>query len=310
MRKRSIFVFKCFLIIMVAFLLFFSSCAKAATKWQLKHATYATAEHPYTKVAQGFADKIYEATNGQVEIKIYPNASLCAGSDQFTATAMGVADVTDLLSDYLVGQVDMIGLGSVPLSFDSRKAGEVGEAARDILTERLAKENLIYLYTYDYLPNVLFLQEKKESLSKMQGTKVRGSGIFPIEMLKAVGMVPVKMSTSDIYMSVETGLIRGAMTGILSWRSNRLNEVLPYIYSTPIPCIGFVVMNKDTFDSFPVEIKEIVINVSKQYSVVANKIMRRAEAETFKEATEELGCTLIEWSDKDRETWIKEAKKD
>lgn len=308
MRKRNLLLLGMFLAL-VAFSFSMPQETDAAAKWQLKHATYATAEHPYTKVAQGFADRIFEATDGQVEIKIYPNASLCSGSDQFTSTAMGVADVTDLLSDYLVGQVDMIGLGSVPLSFDSNKAGEVGEAARDLLTERLANENLQYLYTYDYLPNVLFLKDKKESLEEMEGTKVRGSGIFPIEMQKAVGMVPVKMSTSDIYMSVETGLIEGAMTGILSWRSNKLNDVLPYIYETPIPCIGFVVMNKDTFDSFPEDIQKIVIDEAKAYSVVANEMIHAAEAEGFKEATEGLGCTMMEWSEADKATWVQEAKK-
>ncbi len=295
--------------LMMIFTISTASDATAAAKWQLKHATYATAEHPYSKVAQGFAERILKATNGQVEIKLYPNASLCSGSDQFTSTAMGVADVTDLLSDYLVGQVDVIGLGSVPLSFDSNKAGEVGEAARDLLTDRLAKENLVYLYTYDYLPNVLFVKNKRESLAEMQGMKARGSGIFPIDMQKAVGMVPVKMSTSEIYMSVETGLIEGAMTGVLSWRSNKLNDVLPYIYKTPIPCIGFVVMNKDIFDSFPKEIQEIVINEAKAYSVVANGIIRQAEEAGFKEATEELGCTIMEWSEADKETWTNEAKK-
>lgn len=307
--KRSNLGLVVAVLLLTVFVFSAASDAEAAPKWQLKHATYATAEHPYSKVAQGFADRVFEATDGQVEIKLYPNGSLCSGSDQFTSTAMGVADVTDLLSDYLVGQVDVIGLGSVPLSFNSKKAGEVGEVARDLLTKRLAKENLVYLYTYDYLPNVLFVKDKKENLSAMQGMKVRGSGIFPIDMQKAVGMVPVKMSTSEIYMSVETGLIEGAMTGVLSWRSNKLNDVLSHIYHTPIPCIGFVVMNKDIFDSFPKEIQDIVIREAKEYSVAANELIHQAEEAGFKEATEELGCIMMEWSDADKQTWIKEAEK-
>lgn len=309
MKMRSFCLFAVFLTVAVFAFFLANDDASAAAKWQLKHATYATTEHPYSKVAQGFADRIFKATDGQVEITLYPNGALCSGSDQFTSTAMGVADVTDLLSDYLVGQVDVIGLGSVPLSFDRQKAGEVGEVARNLLAKRLAKENLIYLYTYDYLPNVLFVKEKKKGLAEMQGMKVRGSGIFPIEMQKAVGMVPVKMSTSEIYMSVETGLVEGAMTGVLSWRSNKLNDVLPYIYKTPVPCIGFVVMNKDTFDSFPKEIQNIVISEAKKYSVVANEIIHQAENAAFKEATEKLGCTMMEWSDADKETWLKEAQK-
>ena len=296
------------LAVMVVFAGLYATEASAAAKWQLKHATYATAEHPYSKIAQGFADRVFKATNGQVEIKVYPNASLCSGADQFTSTAMGVADVTDLLSDYLVGQIDMIGLGSVPMSFDSKKAGEAGEAGRAILTKRLERENLVYLYTYDYLPNVLFLKADKKALSEMQGAKVRGSGIFPIEMQKAVGMVPVKMATSEIYMSVNTGLVEGGMTGVLSWRSNKLNDVLKYVYPTPIPCIGFVVMNKDTFDSFPPEIQKTVISEAKKYAPVANKMIHDAEAAGFKEATEKLGCKMMKWSNADKAKWIKEAK--
>lgn len=281
--------------------------ADAAAKWQLKHATYATAEHPYSKIAQGFADRVLEATGGQVEIKLYPNAALCSGADQFTSTAMGVADVTDLLSDYLVGQIDMIGLGSVPMSFDSKRSAEVGEAARDILAKRLEKDNLVYLYTYDYLPNVLFLKDEKVSLDQIKGSKVRSAGIFPIELQKAVEMVPVKMAVSEIYMSVNTGLIEGAMTGILSWESNKLNDVLPYIYQTPIPCIGFVVMNKDTFDDFPEEIQKTVMKVAKEYAPEANRMIREAEQAGFKNAVEKLGCKIMKWSDEDRKKWIEES---
>lgn len=295
------------LILAFCSLLILFSTAFAAPKWELKHATYATAEHPYSHVAQGFADHLFKTTNGEVKITVYPNAALCKGADQFTTTAMGVADVTDLLSDYLVGRIDMIGLPSVPMSFNAQKSGEVGEEARDLLTKRLLEENLVYLYTYDYLPNVLFMKEEFKKLEEMKGLKVRASGIYPIEMLKGVGMVPVRMGTSDIYMSVETRLIEGATTGVLSWRSNKLNDLLPYIYKTPVPCVGFVVMNKDTFDGFPEKIQKIIIEEAKAYSVIANEIIRKAETDTLNEAVEKLGCTLVEWSDEDKKVWAQEG---
>lgn len=285
----------------------FATSLFASPKWELKHATYATAEHPYSKVAQGFADQIFKATNGEVKITLFPNGALCTGADQFTSTVMGVADVTDLLSDYLVGQIDVLGLPSVPMSINSDKSGEIGEDARELLSKRLLDENLIYLYTYDYLPNVLFLKEKFASLSDMKGLKVRASGIYPIEMLKGVGMVPIRMSTSDIYMSVETKLIEGATTGALSWRSNKLNDLLPFIYKTPVPCVGFVVMNKDVFESFPENIQKTVIEEAKKYSVVANKLIHDAVELLYKEAVEELGCTIVEWSESDKEIWREEG---
>jgi len=304
--SRNFKYFSVIIIIALIGVLFSSLIVCAAPKWELKHATYATAEHPYTKIAQGFADRIFKATNGEVKITVYPNAALCSGSDQFTSTVMGVADVTDLLSDYLVGKIDMIGLPSLPMAFDASKSGIVGEEAREILTNRLLQENLVYLYTYDYLPNVLFLKDKKESLADMKGLKVRASGIFPIEMLQAVGMVPVKMSTSDIYMAVETKLIEGAATGVLSWRSNKLNEILPYIRRTPVPCVGFVVMNKDVYNSMPKSVQDVIIDEAKKYSVIANKLIHEAEEDVLKKAVEEWGCTILQWSDADIQT-LKEA---
>lgn len=307
--SRNLKYFSLIIVIALIGILFSSLVVFAAPKWELKHATYATAEHPYSKVAQGFADSIFKATNGEVKITLYPNAALCKGADQFMSTAMGVADVTDLLSDYLVGRIDMIGLPSLPMAFDATKSGEVGEEAREILTNRLLQENLVYLYTYDYLPNVLFLKDKKESLADMKGLKIRGSGTFPIEMLKAVGMVPVRMSTSEIYMAVETKLIEGATTGVLSWYSNKLNDILPYIRRTPVPCIGFVVMNKDIYDSMPEDIQNIIIDEAKKYSIIANNYIHEAEADVLKKAVEEWGCTLVKWSDADVKTFKEEGIK-
>jgi len=307
--SRNLKYFSLIIVIALIGVLFSSLIVCATPKWELKHATYATAEHPYSKISQGFADRIFKATNGEVKITIYPNAALCKGSDQFTSTVTGVADVTDLLSDYLVGRIDMIGLPSLPMAFDATKSGVVGEEARDILTKGLLKENLVYLYAYDYLPNVLFLKDKKESLADMKGIKVRGSGIFPIEMLKAVGMVPVRMSTGDIYMAVETKLIKGAATGVLSWRSNKLNDILPYILRTPVPCVGFIVMNKDVYDSMPKSIQDIIIDEAKKYSVIANEYIHEAEADVLKKAVEEEGCTILQWSDADMQTLKEEGIK-
>lgn len=279
-------------------LIFIPSTVEAKAKHNFKFATYAPAEHIFTKIAQEYAAKVKAASKGQIEIVVYPNGALCNGADQFKSVAMGMVDMTDLVSDYMVGEVDMLGIGCLPFAYDWKKSHLVGEEARNILTKRLAQDNIQYLYTFGSGGNDLFLKKidpgKKPSL---KGLKIRASGIFPIDAVTAVGGVPVQMSTGEVYMSVETGLVDAAAIGVLSWSANTLYDVLPVLYDVSITPAWFTpVINMDSFKRLPKDLQDVMIKTGKEFAPTATKMVEAKRTELINWAVKEKGCKVYKLS--------------
>jgi TRAP-type C4-dicarboxylate transport system substrate-binding protein len=62
---------------------------------------------------------------------------------------------------------------------------------------------------------------------------MRTSGTAQATMYKALGAVPVGLSSKEIYTALQRGTIQGATSGISRWRRSKLYEVAPYLTIDP-----------------------------------------------------------------------------
>jgi TRAP-type C4-dicarboxylate transport system substrate-binding protein len=290
------------LVLMLLCVLASASLIEAAPKYTFKYAMYTPAEHAYSKVAMEYIRRVEEASKGQIKIDFYPNAALCSGADQFKSVAMGTVDMTDLLSDYTVGEIDMLGIGCMPRALDWRKSHIYGEKARDMLTKRLDAEGVVYLYTYGIGGNDFFLKKAEDNKPiPFKGLKTRSSGIFPIMTIKALGGNPVQMSTGEIYMSVETGLIDAAATSILSWSANNLYEVLPVICDFGFgPAWSAPVINKDAYNRLPKDLQKVMLDTAKAFAPTATKMIDDKRTELINWAVKNKKARVLKISAADR----------
>lgn len=281
-------------IIVCQVLIFTPTRVEAKAKYSFKYATYAPAEHIFTKIAQEYANRLKIASEGQIEITVYPNGALCNAFDQFKSVAMGMVDMTDLVSDYMIGEIDMLGIGCLPFAYDWKKTHLIGEDARDIITKRLMQDNIQYLYTFGSGGNDIFLKKiSLEGKPNFEGMKIRASGIFPIDAITAVGGVPVQMGTGDIYMAVETGLVNAAAIGVLSWSSNTLYDVLPVLYDVSITPSWFTpVINMDSFKRLPKDLQNMMIQMGREFAPEATKLVEEKRTELINWAVREKGCSV------------------
>lgn len=64
-----------------------------------------------------------------------------------------------------------------------------------------------------------------EKVANYQGLKMRTSGTAQATMYKALGAVPVGLSSKEIYTALQRGTIQGATSGISRWRRSKLYEI-------------------------------------------------------------------------------------
>lgn len=297
------------LILVVSFSIVTSGISFANTTYDFKFATYAPSGHVFTRVAEEFGKKVFEASEGRIQITVYPNAALCSGADQFKSVSLGMVDMTDLVSDYMVGEVEMLGMGCLPFAYDWEKSHLIGEEARDMITKRLRKDNVEFLFNYGSGGNTLFLKEKPITPPSLKGMKIRASGVHPIELLNAIGSVPVRMSTGEIYMAVETGMIDAATVGVLSWYAGNVYEALPVIYNLTITPSWFTtVINEDSFNRLPDELKVVLIDEAVKFGPIATQMVIDTKEKLISEAVENKGCFVYEPTNEEVEEWEKAAQ--
>jgi TRAP-type transport system periplasmic protein len=113
------------------------------------------------------------------------------------------------------------------------------------------------------------------TVDDVNGQKIAAPGPSA-NWLKGTGGVPVASNLNEYYNGVQTGVFKGALTFMTAAAAIKLHEVAPYIAMVNFGAqfAGGISINKDVFESFPPEIREIFIDVGKEYT------RKLAEAQT------------------------------
>lgn len=141
--------------------------------------------------------------------------------------------------------------------------------------ERLYEENETYREDFDRqgvhllfpLPlgiDIVGLQEPVDDLADLDGRSIRSGGLTS-EALLAVDANPVAMTATDIYESMERGVIDGYTSlAVANLPTFGLSDTTPYVLDPGIGSYSssIVVINEDLLDSMPEEYQQAIEEAS------------------------------------------------
>lgn len=113
-------------------------------------------------------------------------------------------------------------------------------------------EKTLALWTSE--PNIMIMRDKEiRSPADLAGLKIRVAGATAADVATALGATPVQMPISEVYNSLQTGLIDGVFTGSSTLIDFKLDEVADaLILGAPLGRLTFyTVMNEGKYDSLP-----------------------------------------------------------
>jgi len=129
--------------------------------------------------------------------------------------------------------------GVTPLIEDARKAVN---AYRPLVDEQLQKRyNGKLLGMWPYPANILFCKGPITGLDDLKGKKIRIYSAPLAALFESFGAIGVTLSYSEIYQSLQRGLVDCAITGSLPGYSSKFHEVSDHLY--PLPIIWAVQMH-------------------------------------------------------------------
>ena len=239
--------------------------AVAKTKWDL-HLNY-PAGNFHSKGAQVFADRVKEATNGEVNIVLHPGAALgFKGPELLRSVAEGQLAIAEVPTGMVEGDAPVLALTAQPfISSNAFEQRLLYQLAKPTYEKILKKFNQITLYTSVWPFSGIYTQRLIKSEADLKGLKMRVYDGTGLAFGKATGIAARKMPFSEVYPAMKAGLLDSMYTSSVSGVDAKAWEVLKYF--TPINIVGPVNMinvNLDRWNKIPKNTQEKILEIAVQ----------------------------------------------
>ena len=187
--------------------------AVSAEARELRMGVITPPSHVWTKVANRIAEKLPEATGGELTVAVFPAGQLGSEQEMFQQMSTGLLDaglmtaaITSLRAPSLQGWFTPYLFDGVE---DAIKASET-PAAADMLKELNAAGLQGLGYTFAGMRHILMTDAPITSAEDLKNKKIR---IVPFPAMKtwweAVGAVPTPVNLTEVYQALQTGLLDG-----------------------------------------------------------------------------------------------------
>ena len=236
-----------------------------AAEFTLKFATGQDPTHPVNKRAAEAIERIKAATNGRVEINLFPANQL--GSD------------TDLLGQIRNGAVDYLNIGSSVLATLVPGAGIINTGFAFTSSEQVwkAMDGGLGKFVKGEIEKVGLLQVCKswengfrqltsstrqiKTPDDLKGFKMRVPAA-PIltSLFQALGAGPTPINFNEVYSALQTKVVEGQENPLAIIATAKLNEVQKYCSLTSHVWDAYLILaNRRSFERLPADVKEIVV---------------------------------------------------
>jgi TRAP-type C4-dicarboxylate transport system substrate-binding protein len=220
-----------------------------------------TRHHNHAVVMQPWADEVGKRSNGSLTVKVYPSSQLGGTpTGMYNQVLSGVTDISFIVPGYTPTVFPATGI--VELPYLAKNAQHATRILNSLFDKYLAKEykdvKVLTFWTVDSY----IVQSAKPitTLEELKGKKVRSPSAVQSDVAKALGAVPVNMPITNVYTSLERGVIDGFIAGPSALFSFKLDEVVKSMTTgfSAGNLVLLMVMNKKAYEALSPEHKKII----------------------------------------------------
>jgi tripartite ATP-independent transporter DctP family solute receptor len=217
--------------------------ARAEAKITLKLGHLGNEENVWHKASLRFAEEVAARTKGEIEVKIFPNETLGKETDLIKGIQLGTVDFT-ITGESLQNWAPASALLAVPYAIrdldhlDKVVQGDIGKEIAKSIDE---KTGLVPLAYFARGARELTANRAIKTPDELNGLKLRVPNVpLFVRFWEALGAKPVPMAFSEVFTSLQSGIIEGQENPLALIRSasffevqkfvNRTDHVLSWIY--------------------------------------------------------------------------------
>ncbi len=254
-----------------------------------------------------------KAAGVDLEIQVYPGASLFKPNEQWNALVNGQLDISSFPLDYASGKIRAFGATLMPgLVRNHDRAARMNDSKfmKDIKA-KIEKAGVVVLSDAWLAGAVASKKACIRTPADMKGLKIRSAGPTFAAMWQAAGASIVSIPSNEVYNAMQTGVIEATDTSTGSFVSFRLYEQVKCVTAPGENALWFmyepVLMSKKAFDRLNKKQQEALLKAGKKaqdYFAKEAKGLDDTMVKTFKDHKVE----VITLTPAEYDTWIKIAK--
>jgi TRAP-type C4-dicarboxylate transport system substrate-binding protein len=270
---------------------------------ELTYGSFFAPPHPTALADLAWIEYIETATEGRVHITPYWGSTLIHATESYIECKQGIADIA-----YMTGAYQSAGFELCKLLWPAAYGCPNEEVAQLVYNDLLEKfpelnaefEGVKVMCEFTLPPyQVITARKAVRTLEDFQGLTLRtlGSQAPAIESLGGEGST---MAMSEVYISIQKGILDGTISTFDVLESSALAEVCNYV-----TVVNFVtspnvqrVMNLDVYNSLPADIQQIFDDSIEYWSQQGHDAFYKNDLVGYK-AGIDAGMEYIELSEED-----------
>jgi TRAP-type C4-dicarboxylate transport system substrate-binding protein len=262
--------------------------------------------HVVSQMVIPWSERLSKASDGTMEITVFPAGQLGGNEVSLDAIKSGVQDIGWINTQYYPGKYNKSEVGLLP--FEVKKS----EAA-SLAMWRLFKNGLIadeytdlkLLAIWAYPASTVHTTFPARKLEDFKGKKIATIGTFASELAKHLGATPVAIEFTENYPAIQRGTVNGTLLQWTAVQPLRLWEVAKYHTDAGVyGAVTMIAMNKGTYDKLPPKAKELIdANSGEKWSREWGQFWDRVDQEGRQEVRNQKDNTIFELDAKELERW-------
>ncbi|MFC1838312.1 TRAP transporter substrate-binding protein [Thermodesulfobacteriota bacterium] len=294
MIRRKVFSHKGFMLSTLLFCLFVLNTSSVLAKRPriIRLVVPAAAGDPLTYKDEELARRFNNRVGDQYKIQVFPGESLARIPEYFDAVRVGAIEMADIAWGIYAGHDPRLSLIETPFLFNNIEAGTA--AAKRLLPlhdEILQKKFNAKALGLIHFSGIEFLSLKPvNKLEDLKGMMIGAISPAMAKMIQELGASPVTVMWTDLYTSLQKGVIDGTANGTHGSIENGLLDVCSDVtYFFGAAAWNGYTINLDLWKSMPENVRKILL-------------------EETEKAVDWMHNKLAEYEISDMQTFIKKGK--
>lgn len=243
-----------------------------------------------------FEELLEERSNGYFDVQVYTASQL--GSEDaliegIGAGAIEMACVGHVLANYL----PYAGLTDHSFVFDNLDHARACLSDPETIKKTMAGDEEFGMITLGFAPSMFrcfFSKTPINGLADLKGLRTRVTSAYCCyRSAECLGCNTVVLPMTEIFTSLEQGVIDAVETPPIITHANKYDEVLKYVYpSYHMFTAHHWHVNKAFFESLPAEYQDMIVEVANECMEWDWDAAEAAEAETY-QAFQDAGMTIV-----------------
>jgi TRAP-type C4-dicarboxylate transport system substrate-binding protein len=236
---------------------------KASAQEELKLHSFVPPSHViWTDVLTPWAQQVAKLSNNKLTVRLFPSMQLGGKPPElYRQMAQGVTDATFTLPGYTSGDFPLMGLTELPGTATSAEDGtrKLWANFDKFLAREFAAAKVLMLWNSD-TASLMSKNKPLRTLEDLKGLKIRTPSAAQSSQLTALGATPIDMPVTQIYNSLDRGVIDATQIPMSAALDFKLIEVARYFtIDAPLGRSPFLVaMNRNRYEKLPGDLRKVI----------------------------------------------------